>query len=267
MYFFLSFYLVEKQNHLFLDISFSLHKPTLNLLDHNKVSMETMKIFRCSIRKFFVLFLCITLNLSVFVTANSEASLTPRIFKQLPSVQRSQFHKQLHPKWVKPSSKGNSIREGKQCVDSFLHHKAGYESSSSIELANKDAQSTANGGVESYSSAVKKTVLAVGAAIAFGCGVWMYRGKKAALEFFAGYLIEESLSIDNIFVFIMLFDYFKVPTNFQSRAFTWGIIGALVMRGGMILLGVKAIQRFQWVTLGFAGILIASSVKILMESE
>ena len=63
------------------------------------------------------------------------------------------------------------------------------------------------------------------------------------MEFFAGYLIEESLSVDNIFVFIMLFEYFKVPLEYQSRALTWGIIGAVAMRGVMIFVGVAAIQR------------------------
>lgn len=109
-------------------------------------------------------------------------------------------------------------------------------------------------------------MLAVGAACAFGFGLWYIEGKKSAMEFFAGYLIEESLSVDNIFVFIMLFEYFKVPFEYQSRALTWGIVGAVAMRGVMISVGVAAIQRFRWVVLMFAGILLGSAFKLLAET-
>ncbi|GAB5035562.1 Hypothetical protein NocV09_02700980 [Nannochloropsis oceanica] len=117
-----------------------------------------------------------------------------------------------------------------------------------------------------YSTAVRRTMLAVGAACAFGFGLWYIEGKKSAMEFFAGYLIEESLSVDNIFVFIMLFEYFKVPFEYQSRALTWGIVGAVAMRGVMISVGVAAIQRFRWVVLMFAGILLGSAFKLLAET-
>lgn len=233
-----------------------------------------MKNSFSSSRTLFLFFIYVTLNLSLFVNGDRNGSPVPHILKQVPttrlahidsnSKKRIEFSAQKQ-EYKKSSSISNQQRKDRS--GSFLYQKGGVDNVSSTQVSTTAVASTANSGAESYSSAVKKTVLAVGAAIAFGCGVWVYRGKQSALEFFAGYLIEESLSIDNIFVFIMLFDYFKVPTNFQSRALTWGIIGALIMRGGMILLGVKAIQRFQWVTLGFAGILIASSVKILMESD
>ncbi|CAM9554636.1 unnamed protein product, partial [Heterosigma akashiwo] len=109
--------------------------------------------------------------------------------------------------------------------------------------------------------------LVVLAAIAFGAGTWAVKGRQASLEFFAGYLVEQSLSVDNLFVFIMLFDYFKVPMQFQSRVLTWGIIGAMSMRLVMIVLGVAAIQKFRSVTLLFAGILIFSGYKMINESE
>mmetsp|Transcript_25950 Transcript_25950/g.80824 ORF Transcript_25950/g.80824 Transcript_25950/m.80824 type:complete len:244 (+) Transcript_25950:145-876(+) len=87
------------------------------------------------------------------------------------------------------------------------------------------------------------------------------------MEFFAGYLVEQSLSVDNLFVFILLFEYFKVPPSMQGRALKWGIIGAVLMRGVMILVGVELVQRFRSVTLVFAGILLASAVKLLTEGD
>ncbi|CAM9205314.1 unnamed protein product [Chrysoparadoxa australica] len=93
------------------------------------------------------------------------------------------------------------------------------------------------------------------------------KGKQSGMEFFAGYLVEQSLSVDNLFVFIMLFEYFKVPSHLQGRVLTWGIIGAVSMRAVMIVVGVAAIQRFRWVILLFSGILVVSCIKLLTEGE
>ncbi|CAM9325924.1 unnamed protein product [Discosporangium mesarthrocarpum] len=93
------------------------------------------------------------------------------------------------------------------------------------------------------------------------------KGKQSGMEFFTGYLVEQSLSVDNLFVFIMLFEYFKVPQEFQSRVLTWGIIGAISMRAVMIVVGVAVLERFRWVTLLFAGILVVSSAKLLMDHD
>lgn len=101
----------------------------------------------------------------------------------------------------------------------------------------------------------------------FGVTLVATRGVTAGYEFFAGYLIEQSLSIDNLFVFIMLFEYFKVPTELQNRVLSWGISGAIVLRGLMIGVGVAALQKFKSVILVFAFILIASSVTLLLEKE
>jgi len=115
--------------------------------------------------------------------------------------------------------------------------------------------------------AVLKTCIAVASAAVFGAGTWVVKGQKAGMEFYAGYLVEQSLSVDNLFVFLMLFDYFKVPLAYQNRCLTWGIIGAMSMRLVMILLGVAAIQKFRVVILLFAGILLASSWKLFFEEE
>jgi len=120
---------------------------------------------------------------------------------------------------------------------------------------------------EEYKRAITKTILTVAAACLFGIGLIATRGLDSGYEFFAGYLIEQSLSIDNLFVFIMLFDYFKVPMELQDRVLSWGIGGAILLRGLMIGVGVAALQKFRSVILFFAGILIASSVNLLLEKE
>jgi TerC family integral membrane protein len=116
-----------------------------------------------------------------------------------------------------------------------------------------------------YQRALTKTILTISLACLFGIGVMTTRGVSSGYEFFAGYLIEQSLSIDNLFVFLMLFDYFKVPIDLQNRVLSWGIGGAIVLRGLMIGVGVAALQKFRSVILVFAGILIASSVNLLSE--
>jgi tellurite resistance protein TerC len=89
-------------------------------------------------------------------------------------------------------------------------------------------------------------------------------GRTAALQFFTGYVIEKSLSLDNIFVIAMIFSYFSVPTIYQHRVLFWGIIGALVMRGLMILAGAALIERFDWIIYVFGALLIMTAVKMLI---
>jgi TerC family integral membrane protein len=120
---------------------------------------------------------------------------------------------------------------------------------------------------DEFRSSLVKTCWAVLAAAAFGVGLWYGRGRTAALEFVSGYLVEQSLSVDNLFVFIMLFEYFHVPSDFQQRVLSWGIVGAILMRGVMIVAGVAAVKRFRWTSLLFAGILLLSSIKLLMEGD
>ncbi|KAK9859357.1 hypothetical protein WJX84_000815 [Apatococcus fuscideae] len=107
----------------------------------------------------------------------------------------------------------------------------------------------------------------VGAAVLFGLGIWVVQGGPQAEQFFAGYLVEQSLSVDNLFVFILVFRYFKTPKLAQDKALTWGILTAAVLRAVIILLGVELIDNFQPVLLGFAAILIYSSVKILVSGD
>lgn len=119
----------------------------------------------------------------------------------------------------------------------------------------------------SYRKALAQTALLTLAAALFGGGIWYYMGEEKALEYFAGYILEESLSVDNLFVFVLLFEYFQVPAAFQGRVLSWGIFGALVFRGIFVGLGAVCISQFQGVLLGFAGILLFSSFQLFTEGD
>jgi TerC family integral membrane protein len=116
-----------------------------------------------------------------------------------------------------------------------------------------------------YEVAVRNTLAWVALASLFGFVLSQAVSVKTAEEFFAGYLVEQSLSIDNLFVFLVLFDYFKVPTAYQNRVLSWGIGGAVVMRGIMIGLGAAALQKYHAILLVFASFLVYSGVSTLKE--
>ena len=92
-------------------------------------------------------------------------------------------------------------------------------------------------------------------------------GGERALEFLTGYLIEKSLSIDNLFVFLIIFSYFRVPAEFQHRVLFWGVLGALVMRAGFIAGGVALIERFHWIIYIFGGFLILTGIKMSQHKD
>ena len=106
----------------------------------------------------------------------------------------------------------------------------------------------------------------VSLAIAFGVGIWWKLGQQPALEFFTGYLVEEALSVDNLFVFIMIFGYFRVPAELQHRVLFWGILGALVMRGLMIATGALLLERFHWVIYIFGAFLVITGIRMALSS-
>ena len=99
-------------------------------------------------------------------------------------------------------------------------------------------------------------------ALAFNALVYAVRGSQAGLEFLAGYLIEKSLSVDNLFVFVLIFSYFGVPAAFRHTVLFWGILGALVMRLGFILAGVALLERFHWLIYLFGAVLVLSGIKM-----
>lgn len=100
-------------------------------------------------------------------------------------------------------------------------------------------------------------------AMAFNFGVYLTAGPKPAMEFLTGYLIEKSLSVDNVFVFAVLFAAFRVPKHCEHKILFWGVFGALVMRAGMIFAGVALIQRFHWLIYVFGGFLVLTGLKML----
>src|ERR1700719_973188 len=99
--------------------------------------------------------------------------------------------------------------------------------------------------------------------LAFGGGILHYFGRQPALEFFTGYLIEKSLSVDNLFLFLVIFRTFAIDERFQHRMLEWGILGALVMRGLMILAGAELVERFSWVMYGFGAFLLYAGIHML----
>src|SRR5512146_1489289 len=107
-----------------------------------------------------------------------------------------------------------------------------------------------------FREAMLTSLMWIALAGAFAAGVYWYRGRASALEFVTGYLVEESLSVDNLFVFLLIFRYFRVPGAYQHKVLFWGILGALIMRGIFIVVGVSLIRNFHWVIYLFGAFLV-----------
>ncbi len=107
----------------------------------------------------------------------------------------------------------------------------------------------------------------VSLALAFNALIYFWRGPEDGLEFLAGYLVELSLSVDNVFVFILVFSYFKVPAAYHHRVLFWGILGAIVMRAVFILLGIAVLERFHWVIYVFGAFLVYTGVKMALPKK
>jgi tellurite resistance protein TerC len=104
-------------------------------------------------------------------------------------------------------------------------------------------------------------------ALLFNLGIYFWYGPETALEFLTGYLIEKSLSLDNLFVFLLIFSYFRVSSLYQHKVLFWGIFGALIMRAIFILTGVTLIQKFHWVIYIFGAFLILSGIKMGLQKD
>ncbi len=107
----------------------------------------------------------------------------------------------------------------------------------------------------------------VAVALLFGGFLWWEVGHQTALEYYAGYLIELSLSVDNLFVFLMVFQYFAVPAALQPRVLKWGIFGAILMRGVMIGAGALLLTRFTWIVYVFGGILLITGLRMFRNGD
>ncbi|EGD47515.1 Integral membrane protein TerC [Ruminiclostridium papyrosolvens DSM 2782] len=107
----------------------------------------------------------------------------------------------------------------------------------------------------------------IGLALAFNAGIYLFMGKESALEFLGGFVIEKSLSIDNLFLFIMVFSSFGIKQEYQRRILNYGIIGALILRLIFVLLGVTIVNMFHWILYVFGAILIISGVRMIFKNE
>ncbi|HTZ83216.1 MAG TPA: TerC family protein [Candidatus Acidoferrales bacterium] len=123
------------------------------------------------------------------------------------------------------------------------------------------------GHVVGYREALGWSAMYVALAAAFAAIVYFWLGHSAALEFVTGYVLELSLSVDNLFVFLLIFNYFAVPEQYQHRVLFWGILGALIMRGIFIAAGVGLIYRFHWVLYFFGALLIFSGIRFAVVGD
>ncbi len=119
----------------------------------------------------------------------------------------------------------------------------------------------------STKKALKWVVFWIGLALAFNAGIYLFMGKESALEFLGGFVIEKSLSIDNLFLFIMVFSSFGIKQEYQRRILNYGIIGALILRLIFVLLGVTIVNMFHWILYVFGAILIISGVRMIFKNE
>jgi tellurite resistance protein TerC len=121
--------------------------------------------------------------------------------------------------------------------------------------------------VVAFKESIAWTVVWVALALLFNGAIWYFVGAQKALEFFTGYVIEKSLSVDNVFVFAMLFSYFAVPPLYQHKVLFWGILGALAMRAVMIALGAALIAQFSWIIYVFGALLVLTGIKMAVKRE
>jgi tellurite resistance protein TerC len=121
--------------------------------------------------------------------------------------------------------------------------------------------------VVSLREAATWTAVWIALALLFAGGIWHFLGPQKGMEFLTGYLIEKSLSVDNIFVFVVLFGYFAVPRAYQHRVLFWGILGALVLRAAFIFAGTALLTRFHWVIYLFGAFLVVTGVKMVLAPD
>jgi tellurite resistance protein TerC len=122
------------------------------------------------------------------------------------------------------------------------------------------------GPAKTHSTSVAATILWVVAALAFALFIFHTLGNQGTTQYLAGYAIEESLSIDNLFVFLILFRAFNIEPSHQPKVLFWGVAGAIVMRGAFIAAGLGLLARFEWISYAFAAILLIAAIRLLLPS-
>ncbi|HEY3378006.1 MAG TPA: TerC family protein [Armatimonadota bacterium] len=121
--------------------------------------------------------------------------------------------------------------------------------------------------VITFKEALRRSALWIGLALAFAGIVYAWRGSEIGLQFLTGYLIEESLSVDNLFVMLLIFAFFRVPATYQHKVLFWGILGALLLRAIFIVTGVALIEKFHWMIYLFGALLIFTGIKMALEKD
>jgi tellurite resistance protein TerC len=129
-----------------------------------------------------------------------------------------------------------------------------------LKISSRDTSAT-------FKEALGWSIFWIVLSVGFGFFVWFNYGGEQGLEFFAGYLLEKSLSVDNLFVFVLLFKSFAIPPRYQHRVLFWGVLGAIVLRGTLIFAGVALVHRFHWIIAVFGAILVYTAWKILFHHE
>lgn len=119
----------------------------------------------------------------------------------------------------------------------------------------------------SISKALKLTAFWIGIALAFGVFIYIQLGADSATEYYTAYVVEKAMSVDNIFVFIIIFSYFSIPDEYQHKALFYGIIGAIVFRAIFIFIGVELITRFDWIMYIFGALLIYAAIKTVVKKD
>ena len=119
----------------------------------------------------------------------------------------------------------------------------------------------------SFKQATAMSIFWIGAALLFGLVVLFLAGPTRGGEYFTGYIVEKSLSVDNVFVFALIFTFFAVPSRYQYRVLFWGIVGALVLRGAFIAVGAELLNRYEWVVYVFGVFLIYTGIRMAMHSD
>jgi tellurite resistance protein TerC len=118
-----------------------------------------------------------------------------------------------------------------------------------------------------HSTSISSTILWIGAALAFALFIFRTLGSQSTTEYLAGYAIEESLSIDNLFLFLLLFRVFKIESVNQPKVLFWGVTGAILMRGAFIAAGLGLLARFHWISYAFAAILLIAAIRLVLPSD
>jgi|UPI0005564604 tellurite resistance protein TerC len=118
-----------------------------------------------------------------------------------------------------------------------------------------------------HATSVAATVMWVGAAVIFALFILKTLGGESATQYLAGYAIEEALSVDNLFVFLLLFNLFRIESRYQPKVLFWGVAGAIVMRGAFIAAGISLLERFEWVGYIFAVVLLIASIRLVLPED